>query len=58
VIDMDNLVYLYIAYTIIWAALFIYILKLHVDQKNLKKDLELLMEVMNGGRKKEEEKTL
>ncbi|MDP6156941.1 MAG: CcmD family protein [Candidatus Thermoplasmatota archaeon] len=55
---MDNLVYLYIAYTIIWAALFIYILKLHVDQKNLKKDLELLMEVMNGGRKKEEEKTL
>ncbi len=55
---MDNLMYLYIAYTIIWAALFIYILKLHVDQKNLKKDLELLVEVVDGGRKKEKEETL
>ena len=55
---MDNLIYLYIAYTIIWTALFVYILKLHMDQKNLKKDLELLMEVMNGGRKKEKEKAL
>ena len=53
---MDNLIYLYIAYTIIWAALFIYILKIHIDQKNLKKDLELLMEVMNGERKNEKEK--
>ncbi len=45
---MADLVFLYAAYTIVWAGLFLYMLKLHIDQRRLSKELELLEEVVNA----------
>lgn len=45
---MSDLIYLYGAYTIIWAGLFLYIIKLHLDQKKLKRELKLLKEIVDG----------
>lgn len=45
---MSDLIYLYIAYTIIWAGVFFYIIKLHIAQRRLKKEIEMLREILNG----------
>ena len=44
------MMYLYAAYTIIWAGIFVYILKLHMAQKKLKRDMRMLKEVLDGRR--------
>ena len=53
---MSDMMYLYIAYTVIWAGIFLYIFRLHTNQKKLKRELRMLKEVMDGrreGRKKD-----
>jgi CcmD family protein len=45
---MADLTFLYAAYTIVWAGVFVYMLWLHFDQLKLRKDLELLEEVLHG----------
>lgn len=53
---MSDLVFLYAAYTIVWAGVFLYALRLNIDQRKLKKELEILKEVvMKDGRKRGEE---
>ncbi len=51
---MAELTYLYVAYTIIWAGSFLYILKLHMDQKKLKRELKVLREVIHGRKQRKE----
>jgi CcmD family protein len=45
---MSDLIYLYSAYTIVWAGLLIYLIKLHITQRRLKKEIDLLREIING----------
>ena len=45
---MSDLIYLYSAYTIIWVGLFVYLIKLHVTQRKLKKEIDMLREIVNG----------
>lgn len=45
---MTDLVYLYAAYTIIWAGIFFYILKMHLEQRKLKKEVKMLKEIADG----------
>ena len=45
---MSDLIYLYSAYTIIWVGLFIYLFKLHINQRKLKKEIDMLREIVNG----------
>jgi len=45
---MSDLIYLYVAYTIIWAGVFLYILKLHIAQRKLKKEIKTLREMIDG----------
>lgn len=45
---MSDLIYLYGAYTIIWVGLFLYIIKLHMAQRRLKKEIEMLREIVDG----------
>jgi CcmD family protein len=45
---MSDLIYLYAAYTIIWAGLFLYILKLHIAQRRLKSEINRLREIIDG----------
>ena len=47
---MDDLVYFYIAYTIIAAGIFGYAFWLHVQQRGLRKELDALTEVVDGGK--------
>ena len=42
---MSELIYLYVAYTLIWAGTFIYLGKLQYDYIKLKRDIDLLEEV-------------
>jgi len=48
---MSDLTYLYIAYIIIWAGTFLYLLKLQFDYRFLQRDIELLSEVARENRK-------
>jgi CcmD family protein len=48
VIDIADLIYLYVAYTIVWLGLFAYVLYLHLKQSKLTKDLELLGEMVGS----------
>ena len=45
---MSDLIYLYIAYTIIWLGLFLYIIRLHLNQRRLEKELKMLKEILQG----------
>ena len=42
---MDDLVFFYIAYSIIWGDLFVYALMMHMGQRQMKKELEALKEM-------------
>jgi CcmD family protein len=44
---MSDLIYLYSAYTIVWVGVFLYILKLHMAQRKIKKELETLKAIVN-----------
>lgn len=49
---MSDLIYFYGAYTIIWAGVFFYIIKLHLAQKKIKKEIELLRKILNEKKSK------
>ncbi len=44
---MDNLAYLLAAYTIIWAAVFGYVLFIFTKQRHLRRDFDRLRETMD-----------
>ncbi len=48
---MDALNYLYAAYTIIWAGLFVYMLKLHMDALRIETEMRTLREALDARRK-------
>jgi CcmD family protein len=50
VIDLDDIVYFYMAYTIIWFGIFLYLVKMHNDQRRLVREIEVLEEVVNAQR--------
>jgi CcmD family protein len=45
---MSELIYLYAAYTIIWAGVFLYIFKLHMTQRRIKGEINRLREIIDG----------
>jgi len=45
---MTELMNLYVAYSIIWVGLFLYIIKIHLDQRKLLKEIKLLKETIDG----------
>lgn len=47
---MDTIVYFYAAYTIIWFGVFLYMVKMHADQRRLVREIEVLEEVLDGQR--------
>jgi CcmD family protein len=49
---MSDLTYLYGAYTVIWLGLFFYIIKLHITQKKLDKEIKMLKEIFNENKRK------
>ena len=49
---MSDLIYLYVAYTIIWISLFLYIIKLHLTQRKLDKEIKMLSEIYNETKRK------
>ena len=46
----NDLTYLYAAYSIIWAGVFAFVLKLFMTQKKLEREMDALKEAMNDGR--------
>ena len=46
----DKIVYFYIAYTIIWFGIFVYLVKMHNDQRRLAREIEVLEEVLDAQR--------
>ena len=51
---MDDIGYFYIAYTIIWFGVFVYMVKMHNDQRRLVREIEVLEEVLDARRGDEE----
>lgn len=49
---MSDLIYFYGAYTIIWAGVFFYIIKLHIAQRRLENEIKMLREILNGKKSK------
>lgn len=47
---MDDIGYFYIAYTIIWFGVFVYMVKMHNDQQRLTREIEVLEEVLDARR--------
>jgi len=47
---MSGLSYLFIAYTIIWGALFLYLFRLHRRERRLSQDLEALQQSLKEKR--------
>lgn len=43
----DKIVYFYVAYTIIWFGIFLYLVKMHNDQRRLAREIEVLKEVVD-----------
>jgi len=52
---MSDIIYLYIALTIVWAGVFLYIVKLHYTQRKIKNEIKMLLEIVHG---KKREKNL
>ncbi len=46
----DKIVYFYVAYTIIWFGIFVYMVKMHTDQRRLAREIEVLEEVLDAQR--------
>ena len=51
---MSDLIYLYVAYTIVWISLFLYIVKLHLTQRKLNKEIKMLREIYNENNRKKD----
>ena len=51
---MADMIYLYAAYTVVWIGIFLYVLKLHLSQRKLKKDIEILKEMLDGKKTKKD----
>ena len=49
---MTDLIYLYSAYTIVWLGLFFYMVKLHLTQRRLDKEIKMLQEIFNENKRK------
>lgn len=49
---MSDLIYLYGAYTIVWLGLFLYIIKLHLTQRKLDKEIKMLSEIFDENKRK------
>jgi len=49
---MSDLIYLYVAYTIVWAGVFLYLVRLHLTQRKLKKEIKMLNEILNENKGK------
>ena len=47
---MSDLTFLYAAYTIFWLGTFGYLFKLHMDQRKLAREMDVLKEVVDGQR--------
>jgi CcmD family protein len=45
---METLAYMYVAYTVIWAGLFVYLLKLHLDARRIETELRTLREALDA----------
>lgn len=43
---MENLGYLFAAYSVVWAALFIYLITIHSAQRNLRRQIDSLRETL------------
>lgn len=44
---MPDLVYLYVAYTVVWAGVFLYLFWLHLAQRRLTREIDALREVVS-----------
>ena len=51
---MSDLTYLYGAYTFIWLGVFFYIVKLHLTQRKLDKEIKMLKEIFNENKRKKD----
>ena len=49
---MADLIHLYGAYTIVWAGVFLYVFKLHLAQRKLKNEIEMLREILDEKKSK------
>ena len=49
---MSDLTYLYGAYTIVWLGVFFYIIKLHITQRRLGKEIKMLEEILHENKRK------
>ena len=49
---MSDLTYLYGAYTIIWLGVLFYIVRLHLTQRKLDKEVKMLKEIINENKRK------
>lgn len=47
---MAEIVFLYISYMIMWSGIFLYLAHLHLEQRRLNRDLEMLKEVVDERR--------
>jgi len=47
---MAEIVSLYISYMIMWSGIFLYLAHLHLEQRKLNRDLEMLREVVDERR--------
>jgi CcmD family protein len=47
---MSDLNFLYAAYTVFWLGIFGYLFKLHMDQRKLAREMDVLKEVVDGQR--------
>ena len=47
-LDMDDITYMYIGYSIIWGLTFAYLVKIFLDQRKLSREMKMLKEVMDG----------
>ena len=48
---MSDMEYLFVAYVIIWGGIILYIFRIQRNQRNMKKQLRILREVISDGRK-------
>ena len=45
---MDDIVYMYIGYSLIWGFTFAYLVKIFLDQRKLSREMKMLKEVLDG----------
>lgn len=53
---MEDIIYLFIGYTVIWLGLFLYVIYLHQKQAKLSRDIDLIEEMVKSYGKKQKGK--